>query len=1298
MMEAVKANPIPILPLHLRRRAATATCQPADVHADTQAFTRQLIAKFGKVYINMCLETDNDLMYTVEPDTFEVTGIRPFEDTYPDDAAVPQRQRQKRYCYTFGSLARHAAAQADYYAVELDQLRFEPMYMREHINQVARHRGELFPDINGAAPSLSTLLQTPRFISQLCRVTIHNILAHLGTWQITHEFLVELQEIDERMKDRERSDLQRIEDNLRRARLMEYVERLLIMEIESAEKRVRMALHRHPAIKATWMRQKNYPDFRGARLALRPGKEAEVLLNFHEHRTDIDSAIVRFRAKHIAKKYYDWAPLTCLLDLSEVLDANPSVWSTLDPFLAEQLTQLKELMDFEEMLGFPGDVLVPAWEDEDTRFREFCEAISASLERESLSRKIWRDIVVAFDRKHGVDLKNYVGYYQGGPSWNIEPEIQIPHRFGRSPSPKPAEIKPYREVSSVSWSSIDDQVRPPLGGRCKIKTRGPQARTDPDSDVPQPPPKPLKFPVFHLSKSSFEVFEMIFAPGQKGHLDFAEYAQKLDLVMIRVVLDVELRFIQIHSNPTSRCAITSLMEAERISTDAVSVNFAKVYGIQYFGMLISRFMDDDFSPWPNQDHLVKIQREQFPDCTDSSYEDPDSEPTEDLCTSLCNLSARLARQFDIPLDGRMGIMPIWNEKGEEVLALSVGDNDYGVVEREKIEELADAYFGGEMPGWYLQSGTWKWRRSRPNGATYQVEDIIAAEKEFTRQLIAKFGKVYIGMRLEHRNELMYTVEPDTFEVTDIRPFEGNHNTQNREDSVTYRPPKRYCYTLGGLARIAAAQADFYAIELDQLRFEPMYLRECIEQVAQRRGELLPDINGTAPALETLLQNARFIGQLCRFTIHNVLVHLGTWQIIHEYLVELQEIEERIKEEVGSHMQRIRDNLRRSELMEYVKRLLLWEIQSTEKRVRLALHIHPATKANWMRVEDHPDFRGAILAARPEKEDDLLENFRDQRPDIDKTVVRFLARNVAEEYFEWTPHECRLDLFDTLGTEPSFWSKLDPFLAEQLTQLKELMDFEEMLPFPEDITVPTLAEEDEDIRYKEFADAIIASEQTFRQINLEKHIKGIESLERETLSRKMWRDIVVAFDRKHGVDLKNYVGYHQDEPSWNTEADFEAPRKSGRPPSLNQLKSNPIERSPVYRGLSQMTAISVATDSESDADTLPLAHQPRDLPVFRLSKTSFEVFEMIFGPGQKGSLEFSKYAKAMVEVGFAVNLGKAGCRVTFYPNPLQSNKSLCNHKPHGDRKDLDRWRLRQLRKSLRNAYGWTREWFGLKSET
>ncbi|KAJ8520779.1 hypothetical protein ONZ45_g2415 [Pleurotus djamor] len=174
------------------------------------------------------------------------------------------------------------------------------------------------------------------------------------------------------------------------------------------------------------------------------------------------------------------------------------------------------------------------------------------------------------------------------------------------------------------------------------------------------------------------------------------------------------------------------MGAEGISTDAVSANFAKDYKIlckttpipigQVPDYLLSGKATGGWLPpvlvlaWPNQDHLVKIQREQFPDCTDSSYEDPDSEPTEDLCASLCNMSARFARQFDIPRDGRMGIMPIWNEKGEEVLALSVGDNDYGVVEQEKIEKLADVYFGGEMPGWYLQSGTWKWRQSRPNRA------------------------------------------------------------------------------------------------------------------------------------------------------------------------------------------------------------------------------------------------------------------------------------------------------------------------------------------------------------------------------------------------------------------------------------------------------------------------------------------------------------------------------------------------------------------------------------------------------
>ncbi|KAJ8522830.1 hypothetical protein ONZ45_g659 [Pleurotus djamor] len=588
---------------------------------------------------------------------------------------------------------------------------------------------------------------------------------------------------------------------------------------------------------------------------------------------------------------------------------------------------------------------------------------------------------------------------------------------------------------------------------------------------------------------------------------------------------------------------------------------------------------------------------------------------------------------------------------------------------------------------------------------HNYEDIDNDMQEFTRQLIAKFGKTYTDMRMKHNNQLKYTVEPDTFAVTDIRPLNDNRYRKGVGRGVSGHP-KRYCYTINGLANLAGAQAAFYAIELDHLKSEPLYLRKYIEELAHHRGELFPDANGSAPSLSSLLETPRFVGKLCRYAIHNILAHLGTWQAIHDYLIEIQELDE--PSEGEGRLTGIEATPRRNVIMDHIKILLLREIMSAEKRVHLALHAHPVVRDIWVRVNNHPDYGGAVIAASHEKGDEFTSYFAEQS--MDGAIVRFLARDVCQDDLHWTPHECRLDLFKPLNDDPSLWATLEPFLAERITQLRELMEFDELLGLPVDGPIHYIAVKDEDPRYKEFADAMVASETTFQQINLEKHIKRIDSLERETLTRKIWRDIIVAFDRKHGVDLKNYVGYDQGGPLWNINSTARQPQV--RSPSPEPAKIKPYREvasvtfstdDDVQPGSSRRVKVKTrgaqSTSSEpptNDHTPSPqIVLQSHEFPVFRLSKNSFKVFEMIFTLGQRGHLDFSEYAKAMVEVGFSYDPSKAGCRVTFYPNPIHSTKSLCNHKPHGNRDDLDRWRLYELRQSLSEAYGWTLEWFGLK---
>ncbi|KAJ8495491.1 hypothetical protein ONZ45_g12829 [Pleurotus djamor] len=534
-------------------------------------------------------------------------------------------------------------------------------------------------------------------------------------------------------------------------------------------------------------------------------------------------------------------------------------------------------------------------------------------------------------------------------------------------------------------------------------------------------------------------------------------------------------------------------------------------------------------------------------------------------------------------------------------------------------------------------------------------------REFTRKLIAKFGSRYEDMVRKY-GAVEYIVDVDTHEIHDIRPpdeylAQSDQLATERFQGGT-RDFQRCSITAGALSRIASAEAQFYAVQYDQLKSEPSFMREYVEESATHRPELIPDINGVAPDLATLLRTPRFVGQLSRFSIHNLLVHLGKWHVISKYLLDVQELDDR-KGRLGAPA-------RRKKLMGYVKRMLTTELLSVDKRVRFAIYFHTCAKDIWMRLEDHPDFGGAILAGHPSKPLEFATFFSEKS--LNGAFVRFMSPDVSRRMMNWTPHVCRQDLFNYLDADPAAWQALDPYLSEQLTQLRRLMDFEEMLDHPEDVSM-----RDEDPLFTEFADALTKSQETFSRINLEKHIKNIESLEKANVSRKIWRDI-------------EFVGYEQAAPAWNVEAVVDLTTTNCRSRSSSPTPA-PIKP---YREVSRVASPVIdepLIDRGPKIKTRPLESEYidgdeitelfcggmsfamgvcpdailLDFPVFRLSKSSFEVFDKIFTPGRKGHVDFTDFANAMIEVGFSYDPKRSGSRATFHPNPAHSNKSLCCHK-------------------------------------
>ncbi|KAM0551828.1 hypothetical protein ACHAPJ_008163 [Fusarium lateritium] len=119
---------------------------------------------------------------------------------------------------------------------------------------------------------------------------------------------------------------------------------------------------------------------------------------------------------------------------------------------------------------------------------------------------------------------------------------------------------------------------------------------------------------------------------------------------------------------------------------------------------------------------------------------------------------------------------------------------------------------------------------------------------------------------------------------------------------------------------------------------------------------------------------------------------------------------------------------------------------------------------------------------------------------------------------------------------------------------------------------------------------------------------------------------------------------------------------------------------------RLSHASVLSISSSDADD-----SPPPAEIIKVSPATAEVFNTFFDKSQsQGTLSWTAFKAAMVELGFAV-IPKFGSVYTFRPGEaVPINRPINIHRPHGSK--LEKSPLRMLGRRLTRFYGWSESTF------
>lgn len=329
-----------------------------------------------------------------------------------------------------------------------------------------------------------------------------------------------------------------------------------------------------------------------------------------------------------------------------------------------------------------------------------------------------------------------------------------------------------------------------------------------------------------------------------------------------------------------------------------------------------------------------------------------------------------------------------------------------------------------------------------------------------------------------------------------------------------------------MTRIARAWSSYYSSIVGRFRDSPVYLREQVELQAAHRHELLPDIDGNAPTLKALLDNPRYVGQQTRYLIHDSLQNLGCWSIIVQYMEDVVDLEKTTG--------RCGVLTERQEILNCVAGMVEQGIKFALERAKRSIVTDEVMRKYWTRIkvcgcplqvngaanrvsmfQNHPDWGGSLLIINVDFDDPDFQAIM-RSPTLQGACLLFAA---AEATLESKPdqhnllHIHLLTRFSEATTEELL--SINQSLSIALSQFKafhvrnkytllelELTTFQDFLGLLNysEARLPT------DHRYTSFALNTKTVQKILDATTLDRHIANIQSVEKQSVFDKIWRDI------------------------------------------------------------------------------------------------------------------------------------------------------------------------------------------------
>ncbi|KZV87717.1 hypothetical protein EXIGLDRAFT_839752 [Exidia glandulosa HHB12029] len=541
-----------------------------------------------------------------------------------------------------------------------------------------------------------------------------------------------------------------------------------------------------------------------------------------------------------------------------------------------------------------------------------------------------------------------------------------------------------------------------------------------------------------------------------------------------------------------------------------------------------------------------------------------------------------------------------------------------------------------------------------------------------------------------------------------------------------------------LIRLARGKLVEAAMTIHQLRVEPSVLRARVESALSIHPELVQSQNSPR-TLQDLSSRPTIIAGILRGELYNLLRTLAEWSLIIAYLDDIERLAERGRGMLDPEYKRDRfilmvsianhvdSEIRRAE--EYLRRTLLVKGPMAQVFARTSADDDPnGTEVNL-------DFSQPVVEAQ-----DLTGFFvRFACPSAPYRCVkeRWSAQeNAKEEWSKRTRQECgtrdlvNYFLYKATEEEKALYPE---DVHARMDDLLHILDFRDLLRH-DYWRMPSYP----DSRQQADAKAQKLLHDILDKSHVERHIKHLDSLDKQSTLDKIWKDFdAVSAKLARGQRLEELCGVSDIHPQWNVSpsADSETdesenltsetagsalpladqPRRR-RPPAA-QAAPEPAFVKPFWVGSSrlidpsgdeaQMSSTSIPKRTKRDGGRTQVTPEPStqaspdvtstgtiSFPIFLVSARIKAIWDRVLSGGtDKGQLAFSDFEKALTALGFSKE-SSYGSVIRYLPPNPRDIPYIC-HKPHGTDATVGPVMQRQFAAHLNALYGWTKEWFGLK---